>query len=81
MLQIFFKNKNLTNKPKSKLKNTTTDRTLTYAPELGTLTERDRKLLNAFERKVNRRILGPVYGNGKENCRISTNKEVYASVK
>jgi len=27
------------------------------------------------------RILGPVYGNEKENCRILTNKEIYASVK
>jgi len=30
---------------------------------------------------VYRRILGPVYDNEKENCRISTNKEIYASVK
>ena len=28
-----------------------------------------------------RRILGPVYDNEKENCRILTNKEIYASVK
>ena len=31
-----------------------------------------------FERKVCRRILGPVYGNEKENWRILTNKEIYA---
>jgi len=37
--------------------------------------------LNVFERKVYRRILGPVYGNEKENWRILTNKEIYASVK
>jgi len=30
---------------------------------------------------VYRRILGPVYGNDKENWRILTNKEIYASVK
>jgi hypothetical protein len=30
---------------------------------------------------VYRRILGPVYGNEKENWRILTNKEIYASVK
>jgi len=34
-----------------------------------------------FERKVYRRILGPVYENEKENWRILTNKEIYASVK
>jgi len=34
-----------------------------------------------FERKVHRRILGPVYDNKKENWRILTNKEIYASVK
>jgi len=37
--------------------------------------------LNIFERKVYRRILGPVYDNVKENWRILTNKEIYASVK
>ena len=36
---------------------------------------------NVFERKVYRRILGPAHDNEKENCRILTNKEIYASVK
>jgi hypothetical protein len=53
----------------------------TYASETWTLTKRDRKQLNIFERKVYRRILGPVYGNGKENWRILTNKENNARVK
>ena len=44
-------------------------------------TNRNRRQLNIFERKVYRRILGPVYGNEKENRRILTNKEMYASVK
>ena len=52
-----------------------------YASETWTLTKRDRKQLNVFERKVYRRILGPVYDNEKENWRILTNKEIYASVK
>jgi hypothetical protein len=30
--------------------------------------------LNIFERKVYRRILGPVYDNEKGNCRILTDK-------
>jgi len=30
---------------------------------------------------VYRRILGPVYDNEKENWRVLTNKEIYASVK
>ena len=37
--------------------------------------------MNIFERKVYRRILGPVYDNEKENWRILTNKEIYARVK
>jgi len=37
--------------------------------------------MNIFERKVYRRILGPVYGNEKEKWRILTNKEIYARVK
>jgi len=63
------------------LKSTTIDKTLTYASETWTLTKRDRKQLNIFERKVYRRILGPVYDNEEENWRILTNKEIYAMVK
>jgi hypothetical protein len=52
--------------PPSKLKiNTIIHKTLTYASETWTLTKRDRKELNNFERKVYRRILGPVYDNEK----------------
>ena len=78
MLQKFFKNKSISKKLKLRLKNTITDKTLTQASETGTLTERDRKQLNIFERNVYRRILGPVYDNEKENWRILTNKEIYA---
>jgi hypothetical protein len=34
-----------------------------------------------MERKVYRGILGPIYDSEKENWRILTNKEIYASVK
>jgi hypothetical protein len=81
MLQKFFKNKNISKKLKLRLKNTITDKVLTNASENWTLTKRDRKQLNVFERKVYRRILGPVYDNEKENWRILTNKEIYVSVK
>jgi hypothetical protein len=54
---------------------------LTCVSETWTLTKRDRKQLNTIERKVYRRILGPVYDNKKENCRILTSKEIYARVK
>jgi hypothetical protein len=39
--------------------------------------------MNIFEKKVYRRILGPVYtyDNEKENWRIFTNKEIYAKIK
>jgi hypothetical protein len=57
------------------------DKKLTHASETSTLTKRDRKQLNIFERKVYRRILGPVHGNEKENWRILTNNEIYAIVK
>jgi len=76
-----FKNKNITRQLKLRLKNTIIDKTLTYASETRTLTKRARKQLNIFERKVCRRILGPVYDNEKENWRILTNKEIYASIK
>jgi hypothetical protein len=48
MLQKFFKNKNKSKKLKLRLKNITTDRTLTHASETWTLTKRDRKQLNIF---------------------------------
>ena len=51
---------------------------LTYASETGTVTERE---MNIFERKVYRRISGPVYDNEKENRRKLTNTEIYAIVK
>jgi len=54
---------------------------LTYASETRALTKRDRKQSNISERKVYRRILGPVRDNEKENWRILTNKEIYASAK
>jgi hypothetical protein len=62
-------------------KNTIIDKVLTYASETWTLTKRDRKQLNVFERKVYRKILGPVYDNEKENCRILTSNGIYANVK
>jgi hypothetical protein len=63
------------------LKNTIIDRTLTYASESSTLSNRDKKQLNIFERKVYRRILGPVYDNEKEIWRVLTDKEIYAVLK
>jgi hypothetical protein len=68
-------------KLKLRLRSTTIDKTLTNASENWTITERDRKQMNSFERKVYRRILGPVYDNEKENWRILTNKEIYAMLK
>jgi hypothetical protein len=71
--KIFFKSKK-SKKLKLRLNNTTIDKTLTYASETVTLTKRDRKQLNIFERKGYRRILGPVYGK-EVNWRILTKKE------
>jgi hypothetical protein len=71
---FFSKIKTYPKKPKLILKNTLIDKTLTYASETSTLTKRDKKQLNIFERKVCRRILGPVYVNEKENWRIFTDK-------
>ena len=75
------KKKNISKKLNLRLRNTIIDKTLTYASETGTLTERERKQLNIFERKMYRRILGLVLDNKKENWRILANKEIYASVK
>ena len=63
------------------LLNTIIDKTLTYASETWAVTKRDKKQVNIFERKMYRRILGPVYDNENQNWRILNNKEIYASVK
>jgi hypothetical protein len=78
--QKFLKIKNVSKKLKLRIKNTIIHKTLTYASEISSLTKRYRKQLNILERKVYRRILGPVYDNGKENWKILTNEEIYASV-
>jgi hypothetical protein len=57
--------KNISKILKLRLKNIIIDKTLTYASETWILTERDRKQINIFERKVYRRILGPVDDNEK----------------
>jgi hypothetical protein len=46
--------------------NTIIDKTLTNASETLTLTNRDRKQLKIFERRMCRRILVPVYDNKKK---------------
>ena len=81
ILHKFFRNKNISKKLKLRLKNTTRDKTLTCASEIWILTKRDTKQINIFERKVYRRILGPVYENEKLKWRILTHKEIYAMVK
>jgi hypothetical protein len=81
MLQKIFKSKNISKRLKLILKNTLIDKTLAYVLETSTLTKRDRKQLNIFERKEYRGILGPVYDKEKENWRILTKKEIYAMVK
>ena len=81
MLQKFFKNKNISNKLKLRLKNTIIDKALTYASETWILSKRDRKQMNIFERTVFRRILGPIYDKEKENWKVLTDKEIYAIVK
>jgi len=65
MVQKLFRYKNVSKKLKFRLKNTTVDKTLTYASETWILTKRDRRQMNISERKVYRRILGPENNNEK----------------
>jgi len=45
------------------------------------ITKRDRKQINVFERKVYRKILGPLFDNKNKIGEKLTNKETYAMVK
>jgi hypothetical protein len=56
----YFLNESISKKLKLILKNTLVDKTLTYASETCILAKRYRKEMNIFERKVYRRILGPI---------------------
>ena len=58
---------NISKKLKLRLNNTIIDKTSTYASETRMLTTTDGEKLNIFERKMYRRILGPVHGNEKQN--------------
>jgi hypothetical protein len=64
-----------------RLKNTKIVKFLTCASETWILTKSGRKFLNIFERKLYRRILGPVYDKERECWRVLTNREIYAMVK
>jgi len=50
----FFKSKNTSKKLKSRLKNTTINKTLTHASETGTLTKRERKHYSIIYNKPTR---------------------------
>jgi hypothetical protein len=64
MLQIFFRNKNISKILKLRLRQN-------FDICIRNLdTNKERYKTNIFERKVYGRILGPVNDNGKENCRI-----------
>ena len=76
MLQKFVGNKHISRKLKLILKNTIIDKSLTYASEIWILTNRDRKQINIFERKVYRRILGTVRDKETEGRKILTSKEI-----
>jgi len=70
MLQTLFNNEDISKKLKLRLKNTITDKMLTYASESRALTKRDGEKLKMFERKAYGRILGPVHDSEKQNWRI-----------
>jgi len=80
MLQKLFKTKNISKKQINTKEHNNGQNVNIYIRNWDT-NKRDRKQLNIFERKVYRRILGPIYDNVKENWRILTNEEIYAIVK
>jgi hypothetical protein len=61
MLQNIFKSKNISKNIKICIKNTVINKILSYGSESSSLTKKERLQLNVFERKINRRIYGPVF--------------------
>ena len=66
MLKKFFKQKHI-KETKSKTNEHNNRQNVNIASETGKLINRDGKQKSIFERKVQTRILGPVYDNEKEN--------------
>jgi hypothetical protein len=46
-----------------------------YGSETWVMTKKIENIINSYERKILRRILGPIKDNG--TCRIRYNKEIY----
>jgi hypothetical protein len=76
---FFFKHKNISKKTKIDIKECNNGQNVNICNRNLDI-NRYRKQLKIFERKVYRRILGPVYDNEKENWRILTDKEIYATL-
>ena len=79
MLQKYLRNKNISRKIKLILKNTIIDKSNIRIRNQDTNRERQ-KQINIFERKLYRRIMGPVYDKEREGWRILTNREIHAMV-
>ena len=72
MLQNILKSKNI----KIHIKNSVINKILSYGSEAWSLTKKERSQLNVFERKIYRRIFGPVFDNKTNEWRILSNEEL-----
>ena len=70
-----FRSKSIHRNNKVRLYKTLIKPVLSYRNETWTMTEKTENTLHDFERKVLRRIFGPMQGNGR--WRIRRNKELY----
>jgi hypothetical protein len=73
MLQNIFKSKNIPKNTKIRIKNSVINKILSYGSELWSLTKKERLQLNVFERKIYRRIYGPVFDKKLKEWRILRN--------
>ena len=76
MLQNILKSKNISQNIKVGINNSVINKILRYGSEAWRLTKKERSQLNVFERKINRRIFGPVFDNKTHEWRILSNEEL-----
>ena len=58
------------------IKNSVINKILSYGSEAWSLTKKEMSQLNVFERKISRRIFGPVFDNKVNEWRILNNEEL-----
>ena len=76
MLQNILKFQNISKNIKIRIKNSIINKILSYGSEAWSLTKEERSQLNVFQRKIYRRLFGPVLDNQINEWRTLSNEQL-----